>query len=906
MNEEEQKLQGVREGQAPWRLWGPYLSDRQWGTVREDYSEGGTAWEYFPHDHARSRAYRWGEDGLLGICDEKARLCFALALWNGCDAILKERLFGLTNSEGNHGEDVKECYFYLDNTPTHSYMKALYKYPHRAFPYADLVAENAKRKATPSSFEYELLDTGTFSDNEYTDVTVEYAKNSPSDVLIRLSLTNRSARQKEIHVLPTLWFRNTWSWANGLAKPTLMEKDSLDPQVVLVEATHQSLGKMAWFCECPSAVLFVENETNFERLYGGQNHGPYPKDGINDHILKGAQTVNPAQQGTKAAAHYQTTLGAGETRVIKLRLTNDLALRPALGAGFDEVFTREIQRADEFYGRIAIPGMSAELKAIQRQAFAGLLWSKQYYHYVVDEWLQGDPAFPPPPASRKRGRNARWRHLYAEDVLSMPDKWEYPWFAGWDLCFHTTVLAMIDPDCAKEQLSLLVREWYMHPEGQVPAYEWSFSDANPPLPIWAAWRIYKIEKKMHGRSDLNFLAKVFNRCLFSFTWWVNRKDADGNNLFQGGFLGLDNIGLFDRNQVPAGASIYQADASSWMGLFSLTMMKVALELAAADAKYDDLATTFFQHFIFIADALNHVRSLPEAYADLWVEQDGFYYDVIRSSSGSFHSLKVRSLQGLMPIFAVETISMNALKRQEGKDFHERLDWFIRKHPKLVQQVSLTKETGKAPTVETVLAPSAQGNLLFSLVDKEKLRRLLGYLLDEKEFLSPHGIRAVSQYHRDNPAQVQISETTYTLTYAPAESVTQGFGGNSNWRGPVWFPINFLLIESLQKYHFYHGSDFKVECPTGSGKFLTLWEVSQELSRRLISLFVRRSDGTRPVYGGSQVFQHDAHFREFILFFEYFHGDNGAGLGASHQTGWTGLVAKLIQQTAEYAHSASSR
>jgi hypothetical protein len=901
MTEEEQRLEAVREGKAPWRLWGPYLSDRQWGTVREDYSQEGTAWEYFPHDHARSRAYRWGEDGLVGICDEQARLCFALALWNGHDPILKERLFGLTNREGNHGEDVKEYYFYLDNTPTHSYMKALYKYPHRAFPYADLVAENGRRKANSSSFEYELLDTGTFSDNDYTDVQVEYAKNTPTDILIRLSLTNRSTHRQEIHALPTLWFRNTWSWKDGLHKPTLIKKDSPDVQAVLVEATHEGLGKMAWYCERPKEVLFVENETNFERLYGGQNRSPYPKDGINDYVLSGAQMVNPALRGTKAAAHYQVALAAGETRVIKLRLSTDLALNPALGANFDEVFTREIQNADEFYDQAAAPGMSGELKAIQRQAFAGLLWTKQFYHYVVGDWLQGDPAFPPPPASRKRGRNSRWTLLYAEDIFSMPDKWEYPWFAGWDLCLHTIVWAMIDPDWAKGQLSLLVREWYMHPEGQVPAYEWSFSDVNPPLPIWAAWRIYKIEKKMHARSDLNFLAKIFNRCLLSFTWWINRKDADGNNLFQGGFLGLDNIGLFNRDQVPAGTTIYQADASSWMGLFSLTMMKVALELAAADAKYDDLAASFFQHFVYIADALNHVRSLPEGYADLWDEQDGIYYDVIRSPSGSFQPLKVKSLQGLMPIFAVETVSMDALERQEGQGLHERLQWFIRKHPELVRQVSPMKGAGKSRTVDAVLETSPQRKLLLSLVDKEKLRRLLGYLLDEKEFLSPHGIRAVSQYHRDHPAQVQIDGTAYMLSYAPAESITQSFGGNSNWRGPVWFPINFLLIEALQKYHYYHGSDFKVECPTGSGKFLTLWEVSQELSRRLVSLFLRRPDGTRPVYGGNQAFQQDAHWRDRILFFEYFHGDNGAGLGASHQTGWTGLVAKLIQQTTEYAH-----
>jgi hypothetical protein len=905
--EEEQRLDAAREEKIPWRLWGPYLSDRQWGTVREDYSENGTAWDYFPHDHARSRAYRWGEDGLLGICDQEARLCFALTLWNGSDPILKERLFGLTNSEGNHGEDVKEYYFYLDNTPSHSYMKALYKYPHRAFPYADLVQENGRRKANPFSFEYELLDTGVFSDNEYTDVQVEYAKNTPTDILIRLNITNRSVNRKEIDVLPTLWFRNTWSWAHGLPKPLLSKKDSPDPQASFIEATHESLGVMALYCQLPKEFLFVENETNFQRLYGGQNANPFPKDGINDYITRGDRTINPSQTGTKAAAHYHVALDSGETRAIKLRLTNELNLHSALGDDFDGAFTRAIQIADEFYDRVAAPGMSSELKSIQRQAFAGMLWCKEFYYYVVDDWLKGDPAFPPPPAQRAAGRNFRWDHLYSEDVLSMPDKWEYPWFASWDLCFHCVVWGMIDPDYAKNQLLLLAREWYMHPEGQVPAYEWSFADVNPPVHAWAAWRLYKIEKKMYGRADTDFLAKIFKRCLLYFTWWVNRKDADGNNLFQGGFLGLDNIGLFDRNQVPGGATIYQADASSWMGLFSLVMIKIAMELAKADQKYDDIAAKFFQHFVYMADALNHVHSLPPEFANLWDDTDGFYYDVLRLPSGSFQPLKVRSLQGVMPIFAVETIPIGDIEREEGQDINERLKWFINKHPELMLEVSPAKVgVGEIPSdeeipVDAVLQESTGGFLLFSLVNKEKLRRLLQYLLDEKEFLSPHGIRSVSQYHRDHPVQIQLEGTTYTLTYAPAESITQSFGGNSNWRGPVWFPINFLLIESLQKYHLYYGDDFKVECPTGSGNFITLWEVSQELSRRLVSLFTRRTDGTRPVYGGTQMFQQNPNWKDYILFFEYFHGDNGAGLGASHQTGWTGLVAKLIQQTTEYAN-----
>jgi Mannosylglycerate hydrolase MGH1-like glycoside hydrolase domain len=905
MTTEEQRLQEAREGQAPWRLWGPYLSDRQWGTVREDYSPGGEAWNYFPHDHARSRAYRWGEDGLAGICDEKARLCFALALWNGNDPILKERLFGLTNDEGNHGEDVKEYYFYIDNTPTHSYMKMLYKYPHRAYPYSDLVEENRRRKPNPESFEYELLDTGVFAGDEYTDILVEYAKSAPTDILIRISLTNRGSA-KQIHVLPTLWFRNEWSWGNGSPKPSLEKGNSADPQAWLVEARHEKLGTMALYCEPAKELLFVENETNFQRLYDTPNPNPFPKDGINDYLIHGRNTVNPEQRGTKVSAHYDFTLSPGETKVLKLRLTPETSLQAALGPTFNQVFVREIGNADAFYNRIAAPGMSSELRSIQRQAFAGMLWTKQFYYYVVDDWLEGDQAFPPPPEVRKRGRNSRWVHLYNKDVLSMPDKWEYPWFASWDSCFHTIVWAMIDPDYAKQQLYLLAREWYMHPEGQVPAYEWAFEDVNPPVHAWAAWRIYKIEKKMYGRGDLNFLAKLFNRCLLYFTWWVNRKDAEGNNLFQGGFLGLDNIGLFDRSRVPADARIFQADASSWMGLFSLTMIKIGLELAEADPKYDDMAAKFFQHFVYIADSLNHVRSLPVEYADLFDDQDGFYYDVIRLKSGSFVPLKVRSLQGVMPIFAVETISREAVE-QAGRELGEQLRWFVKHHPQLVTQVTPTRAVieemaarAEAP-MESMLEASAESRFLFSLVDKEKLRRLLRYMLDENEFLSPHGIRSVSRFHRDHRVELQLDGTTYSLSYAPAESVTQTFGGNSNWRGPVWFPINFLLIESLQKYHHYYGSDFKVECPTGSGNFMTLWEVSQELSRRLVALFTSRADGTRPCYGGTQIFQQDPNWRDYVLFFEYFHADNGAGLGASHQTGWTGLVAKLIQQTTEYAN-----
>jgi hypothetical protein len=901
MTQEETRLADANAGKVPWRQWGPYLSDRQWGTVREDYSEGGTAWDYFPHDHARSRAYRWGEDGLAGICDDQALLCFALALWNGNDPILKERLFGLTNSEGNHGEDVKEYAFPLDNTPTHSYMKLLYKYPHAAYPYADLVAENARRKADPRSFEYELLDTGVFANNAYTDVGVEYAKNTPTDILIRITLTNRGPQPKDLHVLPTLWFRNTWSWQVGNPKPSLRTLASPTPGTEVIEATQQDLGVMSLYCQTPDELLFVDNETNFQRLYGTVTPGAFPKDGINDYVVHGAPTVNPAKTGTKASAHYHVTVGAGQSVVLKLRLISG-SPGGSLGADFDAVFVREIQNADEFYNRVSAAGMVPDLKMIQRQAFASLLWNKQFFYYVVDDWLQGDPAFPAPPTSRLTGRNSRWGHFYAEDVISMPDKWEYPWFASWDLCFHTIVWALIDPQFAKDQLVLLAREWYMHPEGQVPAYEWSFNDVNPPVHAWAAWRVYQIEKKMYGTGDVAFLSQIFNRCLLYFTWWVNRKDADGNNLFQGGFLGLDNIGVFDRNSVPDGATIYQTDGSSWMGLFALTMIKIGLELSATVEQFDDMAVKFFQHFVYLADSLNHSH-VTGPMADLWDDQDGFYYDSVRLQSGAFQQLRVRSVEGLMPLFAVETVLTTDIERAEGKDFQYRIDSFLKKHPELALSVSTVKNAAgldqPCPPADS-MQDVPPGRVLLSMVSKDKLTQMLKYALDENEFLSPGGIRSVSRYHLDNPVNLNFDGANYSLNYAPAESITQSFGGNSNWRGPVWFPINYILIESLQKYHYYYGDDFKVECPTGSGNMMTLWEVSQELSRRLISIFARGADGTRPVYGGTQPFQQDPNWRDCLMFFEYFHGDNRAGLGASHQTGWTSLVAKLIQQTTTYS------
>jgi hypothetical protein len=888
--------------QVPWRLWGPYLSERQWGTVREDYSSGGAAWDFFPHDHARSRVYRWGEDGLAGISDQKQRLCFSLALWNGYDPILKERLFGLTNGEGNHGEDIKEYHFYLDCTPTHSYMKVLYKYPHQAFPYLDLIVENARRKADPRSFEYELLDTGVFANDRYSDVVVEYAKKSPTDILVRISVTNRGPEAKAIHVLPTLWYRNTWSWEQDQTKPSLSVAPAPDASTLVIRAAEQhGLGPMWLYCQSPQQLLFCENETNFRRLFGSANGTSYPKDAINDYIASGNRSaVNPAQTGSKAAAHYAFSTNSRQTKILLLRLTSEANL-PAPFRDFADTFAERIREADEFYGALTPAGMSVAQRAIQRQALSGMLWSKQFYHYVVEDWLQGDPAFPPPPPQRSNGRNKRWMHFYTEDVLSMPDKWEYPWFASWDSCFHTIPLTLVDPAFARQQLELLANEWYMNPDGQVPAYEWAFDDVNPPVHPWAAWRIYKIEKKMTGQGDIRFLENIFQRCLLYFTWWVNRKDAKGDNLFSGGFLGLDNIGVFDRNQLPPGASIAQADGTSWMGLFALVMLKIALELAAEEAQYNGMAVKFFQHFVYIADALNQIEhrldAMSAGQARLWDEQDGFFYDVLRTADGRLVPMKVRSLVGLMPLIAIDTLDESVLTSVEHSQFHDRILWFIQNHPELTAQVTRVQQTAET------LSFAAQNTRRFrlSLVDEHRLRRILSKMLDEDEFLGPHGIRSVSKYHQQHPYTLDIDGRRYVLDYAAAESTTQTFGGNSNWRGPVWFPINFLLIESLQKFHHCFGPSFKVECPTGSGNQITLWEVASEISQRLIKLFEPGPDGRRPIYGGIETLQSNEHWKDHILFYEYFHGDNGAGLGASHQTGWTGLVAKLLQQQAEFAN-----
>jgi hypothetical protein len=881
MTAEEARLQADYNRTAYWKRWGPYLSERQWGTVREDYSFNGAAWDFFPHEQARSRAYRWGEDGIAGISDNHQRLCFAIALWNGEDSILKERMFGLTGTEGNHGEDVKEYYFYLDNTPTHSYMKYLYKYPQTAFPYHQLVVENRRRSRQEP--EFELLDTGVFASERYFDVFIEYAKNSPEDILIQISMINRGPEAKTLHLLPHLWFRNTWSWNSAQEKP-LLKVSQFDSHLRIIEAKHPSLGDRWLYCDGVPELLFTENETNNEKLFGVANTSPYVKDGINDYLVQGRkEAVNPNRIGTKFSAHYELSIGAGETKIVRLRLNNSSALTTPFGADFTTIFQNRIREADEFYQRICPFALSKDMCNVQRQAFAGMLWSKQFYFYVVEEWLNGDPAGPTPPRDRKYGRNREWFHLYINDILSMPDKWEYPWFAAWDLAFHLIPFSMIDPEFAKLQLSRLTREWYMHPNGQLPAYEWAFSDVNPPVHAWAAMRIYQIERKMYGRADKDFLESVFQKLLLNFTWWVNRKDVEGKNIFQGGFLGLDNIGVFDRSaELPTGGHINQADGTSWMGMYCLNMLTIALELAKDNSVYEDIASKFFEHFLYIADA---IHCIGETQTALWHEADEFYYDVLHLPDVGDLPLKVRSLVGLIPLFAVTTLEPEILKLLPG--FKRRMEWFIRNRPDLKNNVACMEAKGVG------------ARRLLAIADRDKLRRILQKMLDEKEFLSPYGIRALSKFHAENPYIFECNGYQSQVDYEPAESSTNLFGGNSNWRGPIWFPVNFLLIESLQKFHYYFGDDFKVECPTGSGRMMTLWEVAAELSQRLLRIFLRDSSAQRPVYGGTLTFQTNPHWWDLILFNEYFHGDNGAGIGASHQTGWTGLVAKLIQQHAEY-------
>jgi glycogen debranching enzyme len=876
---EQKRLLARQAGEADWQKWGPYLSERAWGTVREDYSPYGSAWDYFPHDHARSRAYRWNEDGLAGICDRRQYLCFALALWNGHDPILKERLFGLTGPEGNHGEDVKDLYFYLDSSPTHSYMKMLYKYPQAAFPYDDLVAENGRRGF--HDYEYELLDTGIFAQNRYFDLFVEYAKAGPDDILICLSAVNRGPDTAVLHLLPTLWFRNTWSWGyddgpmqDVPGKPHLYRTEDAGRSPI-IQADHPAAGTYYLYTEEGADLLFTENETNQARLFGADNPTPYVKDAFHRYLIDGnSEAVNPDQSGTKCAALYQAEIAPGETATLRLRLTTEEMKRPF--TQFSTIFEQRQSETDEFYAVLHPAGLSDEEKRVQRQALAGMLWSKQLYYYDVEQWLAGDPAGPMPPPERWNGRNSDWQHLNNFDVISMPDKWEYPWYAVWDLAFHCLPLALVDAAFAKQQLMLITREWYMHPNGQLPAYEWALGDVNPPVHAWAAWRVYKIDAKRSGTPDRAFLEAIFHKLLLNFTWWVNRKDKDDNNVFQGGFLGLDNISLFDRSAaLPTGGHIDQADGTAWMAFFSLEMMRIALELAQENAVYEDMATKFFEHFLAIA------RAMSQGFEGqgLWDEEDGFFYDVLHLPDDSIQPLKVRSLVGLIPLLAVETLDADLLERVP--DFRRRMGWFLQHRPHLSGNITCSWDEA-----------SQQRRHIMGIVTPERLRRVLRYLFDEGEFLSPYGIRSLSKVH-ETPYRVNFGQETFDISYQPAESTSGLFGGNSNWRGPVWFPITHLLIEALQRHHHYYGDALQIEFPTGSGKQFSLGEIAHKLSRRLIALFLPQADGKRPVYGGADIFHEDPHWRDLILFYEYFHGDNGAGLGASHQTGWTGLVAKLL-------------
>jgi hypothetical protein len=855
MGAERDRLNEVPSGRAPWKHWGPYLSERAWGTVREDYSSGGDAWGYFPHDHARSRAYRWNEDGLAGICDDRQLLCFALAFWNGRDPILKERIFGLTGPQGNHGEDAKEYWWYLDSTPTHSWMRWRYMYPQSAFPYDRLVEENGRRsKEEP---EFELVDTGVFDDGRYWEITADYAKASPEDLLVQVSIRNAGPDASTIDVLPTLWFRNTWSWGQNDTKPLLrLERGA-------VVAEHAELGTRVLTPSGSPEALFCENETNTERIFGSPNGTSYPKDGIADHVVHGSPTVDPAQTGTKAAFRYRLEVAAGETATIGLRL----AERRGLGRDFERVLASREREADEFYAELTPPGASADEALVLRQALAGMLWSKQFFHYNVETWLEGDPAGPPPPESRRSGRNSEWTHLNNMDVISMPDKWEYPWYAAWDLAFHCVALAHVDPGFAKAQLVLLCREWYMHPNGQLPAYEWAFGDVNPPVHAWAALRVWEIA----GDRDYHFLERVFHKLLLNFTWWVNRKDSQGNNLFEGGFLGLDNIGPFDRSSLPVGERLEQSDGTAWMAMYCQNLLELALLLAEHDDTYEDLATKFYEHFALIASALNE--------KGLWNEEDGFYYDVLHLGDGKAIPLRARSMVGLLPLAAVTTLGPATMARLP--DFMRRVEWF-----------TANRREGRE-VVQHMESEEHAGWRMLSIVDEERLRRILAAMLDPEEFLSDHGIRALSRRHAASPLEVTLDGTVSRLDYEPGESTTGLFGGNSNWRGPVWFPVNYLLVEVLRVYHRYLGEGFRVECPTGSGHTMCLAEVADELSRRLAAIFLEREDGTRPVFSGYELFQHDPAWHDLIPFHEYFHGDTGAGLGASHQTGWTGLVADLV-------------
>jgi hypothetical protein len=883
MTAEQVRLDEARDQKVLWKKWGPYLSERQWGTVREDYSEAGDAWNFFTHDHARSRAYRWGEDGIAGISDDKQRLCFALALWNGKDPILKERLFGLTNSEGNHGEDVKEYYFYLDSTPTHSYMKYLYKYPQAAYPYADLVETNRRR--TRDEMEYELLDTGVFNEDRYFDVYVEYAKGAAEDILVRITAFNRGPDTAELHLLPTLWFRNDWSsWiaaANRAAKKPELRSIPAPAGASAVAAAHPLLGDFTLFCEGEVPLLFTENETNHQRLFPGQpNESPYVKDGINNCVIQGRTAeVNPDRRGTKAAAHYHVEIGAGQSRVIRLRLTNGSAepnARP-FGKQFDEVFTGRLREADEFYKSVTPASVGEDAANVMRQALAGMLWSKQFFFFDGDNWLD-EHCSNPLHTGYRHARNSDWFHMLNQDIISMPDKWEYPWYAAWDLAFHTLPLSIVDPDFAKEQMELMLRGAYLHPNGQMPAYEWNFSDVNPPVHAFATLFLHRIDEAMRGETDVDFLKSTFNKLLLNFTWWVNRKDRFGKNVFEGGFLGLDNIGVFDRSApLPTGGHLEQADGTAWMALFSQNMLEIAVELAAHDPVYEGMILKFVEHFYYIAAAMN--RSGGDG---MWDEEDGFYYDVLRLPDGSATRLKVRSLVGLLPLCATTVVE------KRHRDLVPTAMGYVQERQRRMPELAATMH----PTGPGHFGVAERG--ILALVGPERLRRILTRMLDEDEFLGPHGIRSISKFHERHPYVLQVNGEEHRVDYLPAESNTGMFGGNSNWRGPVWMPLNTLLLRALLNFYMYYGDSFRIECPTGSGRMMNLFEVSKEIAERLIGTFTRDAQDRRPVYGGCEKFQSDPHWRDHILFYEYFHGDNGAGLGASHQTGWTGLVAKLIQ------------
>jgi hypothetical protein len=872
MNKEQERLLN-----ADWKKWGPYVTDRQWGTVREDYSENGSAWEFISHDMARSKAYRWGEEGIAGICDDQQLLCFAVALWNKKDPIIKERYFGLTGNQGNHGEDVKELYYYLDSTPTHSYMKALYKYPQAEYPYEWLINENRNRnKLQP---EFELIDTGILNEDKYFDVFTEYAKANINDILIKITVHNRGKEDADLNVLPTTWFRNTWVWGYDSYKPQMTSSNTDDINIII---NHKNLGQFTLHFDGKPSLMFCDNESNNKKLYGVDNASAFCKDGINDLLVnKNGNAVNTLQSGTKAAANYDITVTAGQSVTIRLRLEGNNMVHPF--KDFDDVFNKCINEGDEFYNELQAGMKSDDEKMVQRQAFAGMLWSKQFFYYDIEQWLNGDPAQPAPPQKRKQGRNHNWTHLNNADIISMPDKWEYPWFAAWDLAFHCISFSLVDAAFAKSQLELLTKEWYMHPNGQLPAYEWAFSDVNPPVHAWATWRVYSIDKRNNNnQGDIAFLESVFHKLLMNFTWWVNRKDEEGNNIFEGGFLGLDNIGVFDRSApLPTGGEIEQSDGTSWMAMYSLNLMRIALELACYNPVYQDMATKFFEHFLYIAGA---IASMGDGADGLWDNTDQFFYDALKLPDNNKIKLRVRSMVGLIPLFAVEVLDHAIL--EAVPEFAKRLDWFLNNRPDLASLVSRWQEK------------SENEKHLLSLLRGHRMKKILQRMLDESEFFSDYGIRAVSKFHDQHPYNFWVEETCFTVHYTPAESTTNLFGGNSNWRGPIWMPVNYLLVESLQRFHYYYGNDFKLECPTGSGVYMTLNDIADEISKRLSSLFLTNKDGRRPFIGENEKMQTDPHFNNYILFFEYFHGDNGRGVGASHQTGWTGLVAKLLQPKRE--------